>query len=288
MMPTIHPSTPDVWLAHADTQHKAPLKVEAMTASQRFVLDENCNVIDKLNSSGPRGYWQEDESEDEMHLREKILWRRLIKTVDDLIINLQPEETHPDGTTYRLPNDEAHSLGWAIYQAILASQLNMLDPAVSVQKRFDGTLKRQKTSVQEVTSLSLFRDDVERVLRDFYGDIDSEALERTLRSTLIIVEEFTRFVRKDLWREHQDAVDWDFIFGIGLPEKMGINGSDWRRGLRACDDLRLRARKVSENPSAFSKYTVEFATIHLGQFIKLEGPLYSDDPELALDESPPF
>jgi hypothetical protein len=287
-MSTVHPSTPDISLAHADTQHKAPLKEESMTASQRFVVDENCHVIDKLNSSGPRGYWHEDESEDEMHLREKLLWQRLIEPVDDLIINLQPEETHPDGTTYRPPNDEAHSLRWAIYQAILASQWNMLDPAVSIQNRFDGTLKRQKTCLQEVTSLSLFRDDVERLLRDLYGDIDSEALERTLRSTLTIVEEFTRFVRKDLWQEHQDAENWDFILGIGVPEGMGINGSDWRCGLKACDDLRLRARKVSENPSAFSKYTVEFATIHLGQFIKLEGPLYSDDPELALDESPPF
>ena len=244
--------------------------------------------IDKLNSSGPRGYWQEDESEDEIHLREEILWQRLIKPVDDLIINLQPEETHPDGTTYRLPNDEAHSLGWAIYQAILASRWNMLDPAVSVQNRFHGALKHQKTCLQEVTSLSLFRDDVERLLRDLYGDINSEALERTLRSTLTIVQEFTRFVRKDLWQEHQDAENWDFILGIGVPEGMGINGSDWRHGLKACDDLRLRARRVSENPSAFGKYTVEFATIHLGQFIKLEGPLFSDDPELALEESPPF
>ena len=65
MMPTIHPSTPDILLAHADTQHKAPLKEEGMTASQRFVLDENCNVIDKLTSIGPRGYWHEDESLDE-------------------------------------------------------------------------------------------------------------------------------------------------------------------------------------------------------------------------------
>jgi hypothetical protein len=218
----------------------------------------------------------------------KKFYGSVIKPVDDLIINLQPEETHPDGTTYRLPNDEAHSLGWAIYQAILASRWNMLDPAVSVQNRFHGALKHQKTCLQEVTSLSLFRDDVERLLRDLYGDINSEALERTLRSTLTIVQEFTRFVRKDLWQEHQDAENWDFILGIGVPEGMGINGSDWRHGLKACDDLRLRARRVSENPSAFGKYTVEFATIHLGQFIKLEGPLFSDDPELALEESPPF
>lgn len=283
-MPTIRPSTPDASLVHADILSKAPLKKKGMTASQRFVIDENCHVIDKLNSSGPRGYWQEDEPEDEIHLREKILWERLIKPVDDLIINLQPEKTLRDGTTYRPHNNEADALGRAIYEAILASQWNMLDPAVSVQNRFDGTLKRQKTNLQEITSLSLFRDDVERLLRDLYGDIDSEALKRTLRSTLTIVLEFTRFVRRDLWREHQDALDCDFIWGIDGPDRMDIYWSDWRRGFKACDDLRLRAREVSENPSSFSKYTVEFATIHFGQFIELEGPLYSDDPELALDE----
>ena len=57
--------------------------------------------------------------------------------------------TLPDGITYRPPNNEADSLGRAIYEAILASQWNMLDPAVSVQNRFDGILNRQKTNLQD-------------------------------------------------------------------------------------------------------------------------------------------
>jgi hypothetical protein len=91
-----------------------------------------------------------------------------------------------------------------------------------------------------------------------------------MSSVLTIVREFTHLVRLDLWQEHNDAMDWDFIQGIGVPEGYGISGSEWRNGMCACDNLRRRAHEVSENPSAFSKYTVEFATIRLGEFINLD------------------
>jgi hypothetical protein len=244
-----------------------------MTTIQRFVLDDEHDVIDTLNPAGPKGYYPEDEI-NQIHMRETILFKRIFAPVDDLIINLQPEQTAPDGTKYKLLNKEADAIGWAIHEAILASQLNKLNPIVAIQNRFDGKLKRHKNGLQEFTSLSLFRDDVERLLRDLYGDIDSEALERTLRSVFIIVEEFTQFVRRDLWQEHQDAINWDYIWGNGVPEGYDIGDTEWRRGSFACDNLRVRAREVSESPSAFSKYTVEFATIHIGSFIKL-GPVFS-------------
>jgi hypothetical protein len=261
-------------------------KGEDMTAMQRFVLDENHDVIDKLNPTGPKGYCHEGEPEDEMYLREQILWQRLFKPVDDLIINRRSEEMLRDGTRYQPGNDEAHAISWTIYTTIQASHLNTLAPALAAQNRFGGTLKCPKTCVQKVTSLSLFCDDVERLLRDLYGDIDGAALERTMRSVLTVVQEFTHFVRLDLWREHNDAMNWDYIRGIGVPEGYGISGSDWRMGMRACDDLRRRAHEVSKNPSAFSKYTVEFATIRLGEFIKLD-----ESEDAKLDESeavPPF
>ena len=256
----------------------------AMATIQRFVVDKNHDVIDKLNPAGPKGYWDEREPEDEMYLRELILWQRLFKPVDDLIINRRSEEMLRDGTRYRPCNDEAHAISWTIYKAIQASHLNTLASPLSAQNRFDGALKRPKTCVQEVTSLSLFCDDVERLLRDLYGDIDSEALERTMRSVLSIVLEFTHFVRLDLWQEHEDAMDWDYILGTGVPEGHGINGSVWRRGMRACDNLRRRAREVSANPFAFSKYTVEFATMHIGSFIKLEE---SEEAPPSDEEAPP-
>ncbi len=229
-----------------------------MTTIHRFILDDERNVVDILNPTGPKGYWHEGEFEDEINLREKILWQRLIEPVDDLIINLQSDQMRPDGTKIKPFNKEASAISNVIYNTIRASQLNAFKPAVS-SSRLAGELKREKIGLQKFTSISLFRDDVERILRDLYGDIDSEALERTLRAVLIIVMEFTEFLRKDLWQEHQDAMDWDYIRGIGVPEGYGISGSDHRRGMMAVSDLGTRVRKVRKNPSAFSKYTVEFA-----------------------------
>jgi hypothetical protein len=233
-------------------------KEENMTTNQRFVLDENRAVIDTLNPSSRKSYCHEGAPQDQAYLRERVLLVRLADLVNDLI-NLQPEETDWRGKKYKPYNNEGHSIWLAIYEAIWASQLNTLDPAMSVQNRFDGKLKRQKIGLQEFTSISLFRDDVECLLHDLYGGIDSKALERTLRSVLIIVEEFTQFVRKDLWQEHQDAMAWDYIWGIGLPDGYGISGSEHRRGMKGVSNLGARVREVRKNPSAFSKYTVEFA-----------------------------
>ena len=74
-----------------------------------------------------------------------------------------------------------------------------------------------------------------------------------------IVEAFTKYVRPDLWKEHQDAEDLDYMLGIGVPEGCGISGGEWRRGMAAKHDLMLRVCEVRENPSAFSAYAGEFA-----------------------------
>src|SRR5262249_11543027 len=107
--------------------------------------------------------------------------------------------------------------------------------------------------------LSLFRDDVERLLRDLYGDIEGEALDTVLFAVFYIVQAHTKYVRNDLWKEDNDAVNFDYMFGIGLPEGYGVNGSMWRSGMLAKSDLILRVCEVCANPSAFSEYTVKFA-----------------------------
>ena len=107
-----------------------------------------------------------------------------------------------------------------------------------------------------MTSLSLFFDDVELLLRDLYGDVDSEALHRVLLAVFRI-----DYVREDLHKEHRDAKYFDYMFGIGVPDGYCINGSDWRRGMLAKSDLILRVCEVLANPSAFSEYTVEFAKL---------------------------
>jgi hypothetical protein len=50
---------------------------------------------------------------------------------------------------------------------------------------------------------------VERLLRDLYCDIESDVLDSVLNAIFVIVEEFSQYVRKDLWQEHDDAMNWD-------------------------------------------------------------------------------
>jgi hypothetical protein len=75
---------------------------------------------------------------------------------------------------------ERHNLWWKIFVAIRSSKLNAIDPMVSIQNRFYGNLKRREDGLQAFTSLSLFRDDVERLLRDIYGDV--RAVQRSVVS----------------------------------------------------------------------------------------------------------
>jgi hypothetical protein len=227
---------------------------------RRFALDEKGYVIDAVNPANSGKYYCHEEDPGDRHLRERILMGRLFEMSGLLIINLRPTTKYPSGE-YQPANEEGHAISMAILAAIRASHLNTLDPKLSIQSRFDGTLKRQAKGNQDLTSLSLFCDDVERLLRDLYGDIESEALNSVRRAVFSIVQELTKYVRTDVWKEHSDAEDLDYILGIGVLPDCGINGSDWRRGMTAKATLFRRVREVNANPSIFSEYTREFAKL---------------------------
>jgi hypothetical protein len=158
-----------------------------MTTNQRFYLNEDRDIIDRLNPAAKYSvyYCWEGAPEDEMHLREQVLRMRLDDLVDDLIINPDPMEDLPIDNfiamTTKEPeecqrNREAkHSISCTLFDAILAPHLNILDVALSIQHRFGGELKRKKRAWQDSTSLSLFVDDVECLLHDLYGNLDNEA-----------------------------------------------------------------------------------------------------------------
>jgi hypothetical protein len=131
-----------------------------MNANQRFFLNENRHITDRLYPS-VEFYWPGDFTDDAVHLRERVLWMRLTDLVDALIINTNPVEKLPNGEEYRPQCEEAHSVSWALYNMIKASQLNTVDVALSIQHRFGGKLKREKVGWQDFTSLSLFMDDVD-------------------------------------------------------------------------------------------------------------------------------
>jgi hypothetical protein len=231
-----------------------------MSTNQRFVLNEKCDVTDMLNpANSVSGHYNYDGApEDDRHLRERVLRKRLSDLVDKLIINPRPM-LDPSGREYQPSNEGCHAIWWAVFNAIKASHLNSFDPALSIQHKFGGTLKRKKEGMRDLTSLLLFHDDIECLLRDLYGDIESEALDGVLDAVFSVVQAFTKYARTDLWKEYSDALDLDYTHGIGVPEGYGISGSEWRRGMWAKFDLIVRAYDVRANPSAFSEYTVEFA-----------------------------
>src|SRR5262249_37083188 len=110
---------------------------------------------------------------------------------------------------YKPYNEESFAILWAMLATIRASHLNMFDPALSIQHKFDGKLRRQKKHTQDFTSLALFRDDVECLLRDLYGDFESEALDSVVLAVFRIVQQFAHYVRPELWKEHDDAEEFD-------------------------------------------------------------------------------
>src|SRR5262249_43990236 len=144
------------------------------------------------------------DPEDDVYLRQRVLQVRLGEVLSALIIPTEPMKKDPFGREYQPFNEEEHSIWRALLGAIDASHLNMLDPALSVQHKFGGELKREKRGMQDFTSLSLFVDDVERLLRDIYGEFDNQAIDRVRNAVFGIVEQSTKYLRKDLWKEHQD------------------------------------------------------------------------------------
>jgi hypothetical protein len=142
-----------------------------MSNSRRFALDEKRYVIDAVNpaNSGKAAPFFEGDPEDDKHLRESVLMVRLSELVKKLIINLRPREKAPWGEEeYEPRNEEADSISTALFYTIKASHLNTFEPTMSIQHKFDGKPRRQKKHTQDFTSLSLFRDEVECLLRVTY------------------------------------------------------------------------------------------------------------------------
>jgi hypothetical protein len=174
----------------------------------------------------------------------------------------------------------------------MASHLNTLDIAVSSRRSASDELATKKRGMQDFTSLSLFADDVERLLRDFYGDSEREAIDRIRRAVFEITEVFTQYLRKNLWQEHRDACAVDYVLGIGVPEEADIGSSDYGCANKARYDLAVRIRAVHANPTAFGKYTIEFAKVPdegwalriIEEFERLNNPGPMSNAHIALWE----
>ena len=155
-----------------------------MIMNQRFLLNENGYIIDTLNPANNNKAEWNDQLGYKIHencFRELLLWQRLGELLPKLM-DPSPIQKRLTVMTFRPVREGSTSIWVVLYRAIKASHLNSLDIALSVQHKFDGVLKREKKGTQAITSLSLFVEDIERLLRDLYGDIDSEALDKILYS----------------------------------------------------------------------------------------------------------
>jgi hypothetical protein len=226
--------------------------------NHRFVIDAEGYVTDTSHSNPKVRHFAFDDTS-EKSLRESVLIRRVNEFVDKLLVNNNPFKQIPYGPSYKEENPENFSLSFMIYHAVKASHLNARDVSASLQHRFDGKLVgRNDIGWQDITSISLFIKDVECLLRDLYGDFDDDAIGSIRKAIFIIVQELLRFARIDLWLEHESAVDIDYICGLGVPEGMGISGSDHGRAERGVAYLFARVREFRANPDTFSQYTARF------------------------------
>ena len=96
------------------------------------------------------------------------------------------------------------------------------------------------------------------MLRELYGDLDSEALEELLEAIRVIVVEFVAYLKPDLHREYCYADDYDYGNGISVPEGYCVSSSQHRDAWEAERALAIRAMQVSTNPGAYGRYTKRF------------------------------
>jgi hypothetical protein len=118
------------------------------TLTHRFYyLNEDNRIMDALNpTNNEKAEWFEeyDQQRNEQRFRELLLWRGLGELLPNLILNTNPTKKGHDGTEYQPPCEELLSIWCALHTAIIASHLNTLDVALSVQHKFDGKLKLKK------------------------------------------------------------------------------------------------------------------------------------------------
>jgi hypothetical protein len=196
----------------------------------------------------------------EKALRESVLIRRVNDFVDKLLVNKQPVVNGRWGDEpFQPENPKNFPLALAIFYAVKASHLNIREVAASLEHKFGGKLRRKSKGWQDTTSIGLFINEVECLLRNLYGDFDDDAVESTREAISVIVQQFLRFIRNDLWLEHESAQDIDDSYNMEPLLDQGFCGGDI---LRYADQgaayLFDWVRDFRRNPSAFGQYTASF------------------------------
>jgi hypothetical protein len=223
--------------------------------TKRFLLDSQGRISDKAHPEyrTETPYYMNPLSckpyGDEPRLRTGFFVRRLERLI--------PELTQGNGSKRQRRGffTELPDLLCAILEP---SQLNRRDVRASLRKPFNGRLK-QKTELQEFTSISLFIDDVERLLRDLYGDVDSDRFNDLVAAMKLTTLTLSSHLLPDLEAEHNTAFLVDRGAGRCLPPGDGVSKWMVTDGVEAGEELILRVRAVLSSASAYGRYTVGFA-----------------------------
>jgi hypothetical protein len=229
---------------------------QTASKNKRFVLDNQGGIFDKLHPESGTEHvvymnaFKNKPYDDELHLRTGMLVRRLETLV--------PELCRGNGR-----KRDRKTLSYKIYgllpDIIQASQLNRRDVRISLQHPFKGELKHKKTEIRELTSISLFIDDVERLLRDLYGDTDGNDLSAVLQAITSTIVALSTYILPDLAAEHNMACAVDIGAGRGLDPGDGVSSRMVRDSVEPAEVLILRARKILSSESEYGRYTVSFA-----------------------------
>jgi hypothetical protein len=226
--------------------------------NRRFIVGDNRNVVDRAYPRNGRKYkYYGDPSDSDSDIRVSIFAREIRRLLPKLIVGSK-------GRPIRW------SLANMIDAAIRPSQINSSDPLLALQHPFNGKL-RSKEGMSDYTSISLFMRDVERLLRELYGDLDRAEFDMTLCAIREIVLGFVSFVRPELRAEYYDADSIDYAVGIGRPEGYGLSSSQHGAASMASIVLAVRKLQVFSDPTAHAPYTIRFVKALNKHWPKLGG-----------------
>jgi hypothetical protein len=231
-----------------------------MIVSERFYVDKGY-IVDRLDPDGVKVDVHPELAGEQQDLRDFILWDLLCTLASDLL----PSPTRhisihgKAGLTH-----EWERLVTTLRTVIFATILPTTEPAAYAGALPAIEVGSEKPGLRQFTSLSLFVRDLELHLHRLYGPLTSKEIAPISKAALAVTCEVLRHSRPELVKEHEDAGDWDF-FGCGIdrPDYYPISSGDVACGHAALGRLRGRVREVTQNPSAHSKYTIEFAS-HFG------------------------
>src|SRR5258708_22676997 len=126
-------------------------------SQRRFSIDNNSYVVDKAHPNQVKKFKYDDNPKDsDSEIRRCMLGQGIERLLPKLIVGSEASSIR-------------HHLGDMLLATLETSQLNSQDPLLAIQYPFKGKL-RSKGGMQDNTSISLFVRDVERLLRELYGD----------------------------------------------------------------------------------------------------------------------